>query len=309
MNLFLIIIIILLIILCILATFILYKINSTVNKKLSDVQTGFTQHLTSSQNTLVTLAERLSDLKAASLNIIEAGKDIQNLQDILRVPKLRGNISELLLEQILREALPAQFYKTQYKFSNGNIVDAIVKLKDSKILCIDAKFPLESIKEHLGNGSKTASETPSQFIRDVKKHIDSISEKYILPEEGTLDIALMYIPAENVYYEIMHKEEKIPGYAREKHVIIVSPNSLYLYLSVILTGLKGFEIEKNARGLLSKLSQIKFNLNSFLQDFNIIGTHLTNAKVKYESSKEAIISISEKLKDIEMVESINIRNK
>lgn len=308
MNVFLITIIILLIILCILATFILYKINSTVNKKLNDVQTGFTQHLTSSQNTLSTLAEKLTDLKAASQNIIEAGKDIQSLQNILKVPRLKGNVGELLLEQILSQVLPVQFYKTQYKFSNGNTVDAIITLKDSKILCIDAKFPLESIKEYLGNGSKTASEIPTQFIRDVKKHIDSISEKYILPEEGTLDIALMYIPAENIYYEIMLQEEKIANYAREKHVIPASPNSLYLYLSTVLTGLKGFEIEKNAKELLAKLSNIKINLSSFLQDFNVIGTHLTNAKVKYESSKEAITSISEKLKDIELAESTNIRN-
>ena len=190
----------LLFVLIFIVLFSLNKINETVNKKLSNVNDDFSKHLTTSQSTINLITKDLTELKSATRNILEVGEDIQSLQNLLKPPKLRGAIGELLLEQILKQILPPKHYQTYYKFQTGDIVDAIIRLKDSQILCVDAKFPLDSIKEYISNGAKTSEEIPSQFARDVKKHIDAISSKYILPNEGTLDFALMYIPAESVYY-------------------------------------------------------------------------------------------------------------
>ena len=278
--------------------FSLNKINETLNSKINIVQGEFTKHLVSSESATTAVTKNLTELKEATGNILEVGKNIQSLQDILKPPKLRGELGELLLENIVKQILPQPSYQFSYRFQTGNVVDLAVKLKDSKLLCIDSKFPMDSIKDYISNGSKSSDELPSQFIRDVKKHIDAISNKYILPNEGTLDIALMYIPAENIYYEVILKDEKIMQYAREKHVVPVSPIGLYSYLSIILTGLKGFEVEKNAKEILSKIGTVQVNLESFLAEFNTLGTHLSNAKSKYDSSREIALLLSEKLKKI-----------
>ena len=299
MNIINILIIALLVILILLILIALNKINSTLNQKLSEVRSDVTQHLNTSQATLSSITENLTELKNTSGKILETGKDIQSLQDILKPPKLRGEIGQTFLENILSQVLPQNYFQTQYRFQNGNIVDAIIKLKDSRLLCIDSKFPLDSLKEFLSNG-KNLDETPPQFIRDVKKHIDDISNKYILPKEGTLDFALMYIPAENVYYEIILRDDKITNYARDKKIIPVSPISLYSYLSTILIGLKGVEVEKNARQILEELNELKNKISSFISEFNVVGTHLNNAKSKYDSSRELVSVISDQLKNIEI---------
>jgi DNA recombination protein RmuC len=295
-NIFIISLLVILILLILIA---LNKINSTLNQKLSEVRSDVTKHLSTSQSTLSNITKGLTNLENTSQKILETGKDIQSLQDILKPPKLRGEIGQTFLENILSQVLPPNHFQTQYKFQNGNIVDAVVKLKDSRLLCIDSKFPLSSLKEYMSN-DKSLNETPAQFIRDVKKHIDDIANKYILPKEGTLDFALMYIPAENVYYEIILRDDKITSYARDKKVIPVSPISLYSYLSTILIGLKGVEIEKNARQILDHLNEVKNKINSFISEFNTVGTHLNNAKSKYDSSRELMTAISDQLKNIEI---------
>ena len=299
MNIINILIVSLLVMLILFILIALNKINCTLNQKLSEVRSDVAQHLNTSQTTLSGISENLTELKNTSEKIQETGKDIQSLQDILKPPKLRGEIGQIFLENILSQVLPQNHFQTQYRFQNGNIVDAIIKLKDSRLLCIDSKFPLNSLKEFLPNG-KNSDETPPQFIRDVKKHIDDISNKYILPKEGTLDFALMYIPAENVYYEIILRDDKITNYARDKKIIPVSPISLYSYLSTILIGLKGVEVEKNARQILEELSELKNKISSFISEFNIVGTHLNNAKSKYDSSRELVSVISDQLKNIEI---------
>ena len=282
----------------------LNKINETLNSKINIVQSEFTRHLVSSEGAASSVTKNLTELKEAAGNILEVVKNIQSLQDILRPPKLRGELGELLLENIIKQILPQSSYQFSYRFQTGNVVDLAIKLKDSKLLCIDSKFPMDSIKDYISNGSKNNGDLPSQFIRDVKKHIDAISNKYILPNEGTLDIALMYIPAENIYYEIILKDDKIMQYAREKHVIPVSPIGLYSYLSIILTGLKGLEVEKNAKEILNKIGTIQINLESFLAEFNTLGAHLNNAKSRYDSFREIALLLSEKLKKIGVSEKV-----
>ena len=282
-----------------------YKLNSTVTNKLSKIDVNYSTHLTNSQNVLIGITEKLTELKSAAQNIKEVGENIQSLQDILQPPKLRGSLGELLLENILEQVLPPQCYKLQHRFQSGNIVDAVVKLKDSQLLPIDSKFPLGSFKSSEANGLQNIESASSQFIRDVKKHIDSISSKYILPDEGTLDFALMYIPAENIYYEIILKDEKIVEYAKSRHVIPVSPLSLYSYLSVILVGLKGMELEKNAKQILNQIGKLKICFESYVKEFDILGDHISKTKSKYDTSKKLISEISDSLTNIEIKEVIH----
>lgn len=299
MTLFNIIFLLLAVIFFISIIYFLFRINLTINEKLKEVQGDYIKQISSSQSTLTGITEKLTELKNATQNILHVGENIQSLQDILKPPKLRGELGELMLEQIIAQVLPHKNYKIQHKFQTGNIVDAAVMLKDSRILCIDSKFPLNALKDYISNGSND-DDIPAQFIRDVKKHIDSIASKYILPNEGTLDFALMYIPAENVYYEIILRDEKITNYAREKNVLPVSPLTLYSYLSAVLLGLKGFEIEKNARVILKRLGDVKAHFNNFQNEFNTLGMHINNMKTKYESSKKISTEISEKLSNIEI---------
>lgn len=282
---------------------LLFRLTSTVNARLGEVKGSYVDYLSNAQNLLSKIVASLSELKNATNNILTIGQNIHSLQDILKPPKLRGAFSEILLENSLSQVLPQNYYEMYYKFQSGSVVDAIVKLKDSKLLPIDAKFPLDSIKDYLLDGTKNNNEAPGQFIRDVKKHIDSISGKYILPKEGTLDFALMYIPAENVYYEIILKEDRILQYAKEKHVIPVSPISLYSYLSIILIGLKGIEIEQNASYILSKISDLRNVFKSFITEYNTLGFHITNAKSKYDESRELILKLSQALESIELIDS------
>lgn len=279
--------------------FLLGKINSSLNKNLIQAKDDFNKHLFESQSTLQSVAENIANLKNVGQKIEETGKDIQKLQDIFKSPKLRGGFGEFFLEKILTEILPSNSYKLQYKFQTGNIVDAVVKFKDSKLLCIDAKFPLNSIKDYLSK-NQSSDDLPTQFLRDIKKHIDDISRKYILPIENTMDFALMYIPAESIYYEIILKDEQMFSYCMDKHVVPVSPISLYSYLSTVVIGLKGMEVEKNAKEILVKLSDMKNTLSLFLLEFERLGGHLNNAKSKYDQAKESILKMEYSLNKIEL---------
>ncbi|GAI76561.1 unnamed protein product, partial [marine sediment metagenome] len=197
--------------------------------------------------------ERLGELAQRTEQIQEVGKDISNLQEILRAPKFRGGFGELLLERLLADILPRHNYSLQYRFRDGETVDAVIRIGEN-LVPIDSKFPLEDFERILASESEEEQATlRRQFTRTIKKHIDDVA-KYILPDEKTFDFALMYIPAENVYYETIlrgqHEESEIYSYSLQKRVIPVSPNTFYAYLQAIVLGLKGLHIEKTARDIL-----------------------------------------------------------
>ncbi|MBI4135447.1 DNA recombination protein RmuC [Candidatus Uhrbacteria bacterium] len=245
------------------------------------------------------LQHKLGELGEATKQVFMVGKDISSLQEILRAPKLRGGLGELFLGDLLSQILPPAHYKLQYRFKSGEAVDAIVQLRDDKLVPVDSKFPLENFKKMLEveeEGEKTRFR--KQFINDVKKHIDKIAKLYILPDEGTFDFALMYIPAENVYYETILKgddEHSLMHYAYERRVIPVSPNSFYVYLQAILMGLRGMQVEKSAADILKNLARLSGDLEKFRGDFDLVGTHLTRAKNSYEDSIKRLDRFQDKL--------------
>jgi DNA recombination protein RmuC len=250
-------------------------------------QAGFYQR---SQAMMNDVHRKLGGLEQASRQIQELGRDIGALQDILKAPKLRGNLGEYLLQDLLRQVLPARNFQTQYRFRDGTVVDAVVRLGD-RLVPIDSKFPLESFQRLLSvEGEAARREQKREFVQAVKKKIDEIAAKYIKEAEGTYDFALMYIPAENVFYELIitdslkDRRYELSQYAMERKVVPVSPNSLYAYLMAIALGLKGFKIEQQARVIMGELARVQGAFRDFYGDFTLVGKHLKNAAGKYDES-------------------------
>ena len=206
-------------------------LSKTVGERIADTTRVFGE-----------VKEGLGALTQRTKVIEEVGKNISSLQEILRAPKLRGGLGELLLERLLADTLPPDHFKLQHRFRNGETVDAVVQI-GKNLIPIDSKFPLEDFERIVAAESEEEQAAlRRQFVRTIKKHIDAVT-KYILPDENTFDFALMYIPAENVYYETVLRNypegSELCSYALQRRVIPVSPNSFYTYLQVIILGLKG----------------------------------------------------------------------
>jgi len=253
--------------------------------------------------TLDKLNNQLGQLQGSSQKIMELGSDIKNLQQILASPKLRGNLGEWQLENILSSLLPGDSFTLQHTFRDGKKVDALVKMPSYSVP-IDAKFPLENFQklqksENEAEGKKLRRE----FLKDVQKHIDKIAESYIKPDQGTLDFALMFIPAENIYYEAMIKNSEdtisIVDYAMEKKVFPVSPNLLYVYLMTVVMGLHGLQIEKQAAEIRQNLKSLNVSFADFISLWDTLGGHIRNAYGKHDEGQKKLDKLVLKLGQIQ----------
>jgi DNA recombination protein RmuC len=246
----------------------------------------------------------LGKLGEANQRIFEVGRSISGLEQILKSPKVRGGLGETFLENLLSQMLPQGHYALQHRFSTGDRVDAVIHIGD-RLVPVDAKFPLENFQRILEETDETTRrQWRRAFVRDVKARVDEIAKKYILPDEGTYDFALMYIPAENVYFEAILRDDAIDEdapavYATSKRVIPVSPNSLYAYLRVIVLGLKGLQIERSAQDIQARLARLGGDLDKFRDAFDVVGRHLTHARNKYDDAASALHRVEAKLEGIE----------
>jgi DNA recombination protein RmuC len=228
------------------------------------------------------------------------GREIEELQGILKAPKLRGNLGEAQLEEFLRQVLPPSFWQTQYSFGDGQTVDAVIVLRDH-LVPVDAKFPLESFQRLMAAEDDTARKARRKdFERAVKGRIDEIA-KYIRPGERTFEFALMYVPAEAIYYEMIVRDESLGeggsllAHALAKRVVPVSPNSFFAYLSTIATGLKGMQVEARAREIMAELGRLQTDYGRFAEAFRLVGTHLGNAQRKYEDADKLSTRLGDRL--------------
>jgi DNA recombination protein RmuC len=254
----------------------------------AQAQSAMASELKNSRETLGQIQQQLGAVQQAGQQMSHA---TQTLQNILGGAKSRGSLGEVTLERLLEDALPRERYQRQYRFATGETADAVVFLRD-KLLPIDSKFPLDAFRRiH----DQIAAQAPPQieearraFATAVKGHADSIAKKYILPNEGTLGIALMFVPSENVYYELLMtadaKGQPLDEYCRERNVIAVSPNTLYAHLQVILMGLQGMQIEENAKRLHASLAGLQKQMDNFVEVFEKLGTHLKNAQQSYSEA-------------------------
>ena len=250
---------------------------------------------------------KLGELGQATREIKELGQSVSKLEEMLKAPKLRGGLGELLLEDLLKQVLPIRSFEMQYRFKSGQAVDAVIHLSGGMVP-VDSKFPLENFQKMLEAKSEQEKRTAVRTFRsDVKKHIDAISDKYILPDEGTFDFALMYVPAENIYYETIIKDETVSeeeglySYAMKKRVIPVSPNSFYAHLRVIAMGFKGLQIEKSAKEIFQSLERLGSELQKFSETFETLGNQLSNAKNNFDKADKQLNNLTEKFKTIQLI--------
>lgn len=250
---------------------------------------------------LDTAAKVIGDLKQHLGEMSEVGRGIRSLQEFLQSPKLRGNIGEQVLSDMIGQTFPKQSFHLQYAFRTGGKVDAVLKT-DAGLLCIDAKFPMENfLRMHKAETESERKTAKKEFITDVKRHISDISKKYILPEEGTLDFALMYVPSESVYYELTTISE-ITEYARQVRVYPVSPNTLYAHLQVLLLSFQGKEMEKKSVEVFKLLRSIQKEHGRIDKDLQVLGKHIQNAYQSMSSVSSSFTVMGNKLSQTDRLE-------
>src|ERR1700720_1167922 len=241
-------------------------------------QTAIATELKNTREQILQLQEQIGAVPEQSRGLSLATQSIEN---ILGGTKTRGLLGEVTLQRLLEDSLPSSQFSLQYRFSSGEAADAVIFLRDKKLMVIDSKFPLDAFRRIESDGD----EARRAFATAVKGHADSIAKKYIVPNEGTLDVALMFVPSENLYCEMLNtldaKGQAIDAYCRDKRIVAVSPNTLYANLCVIAMGMRGMQIEENARRILSSLDGMKKQMETFADVFEKLGNHLKNAQQSY----------------------------
>ena len=286
----------------------LEAVRSDVGNRLDANASAMTQasktvgdRVASVQATFAGLQEQVGGMTEQARNLSELSKSVTDLQRILSSPKLRGGLGEAELEALLGEVFARHQFETQYTFKSGERADAVLKFPQGKVV-IDSKFPLENFRR-MGQASTEAEKKTArrEFLKDVRKHIDSIAGKYILPEEGTLPFALAYIPAENVYYEAIIRDEEgndLYRYCIERRVLPVSPNSLYAYLQTIMIGLNGMRISERAESILRELESLRVEVDKFTGEYETVGKHLRNATTKYDESARLLNKVETRVQGL-----------
>ena len=292
---------------------IFYLLNKKLNSQKTDqallewLKSMQNSMNTSSANTIKTLQENSRQLnerldKAATTmmdvskevgQMNEIGRNMRELQEFLKSPKLRGNIGEQVLKDLISQMFPKNSFNLQYEFRSGDKVDAAIKT-DAGILPIDSKFPMENFQKMVKAKDVEKDFFEKEFVKDVRKHIDAISKKYILPDEGTMDFALMYVPSESVFYEVVNNPE-IMEYARNSRVYIVSPSTLYAHLQTILLSFEGKRLEAKSKEILTILRALQIDYNKTNENLNVLGKHLTNAYSQFSNVTSGFLEIGKKL--------------
>ncbi len=253
---------------------------------------GFTSGITS-------LAEKVNQVQ-------DSVKNVSSFQEMFRAPKLRGIWGEMSLDASLSQYFSRDSYKTQHYFKSGEAVDAILKLPNELILPIDSKFNWENFEKMI-NSEKEDQRLVFQktFFNDVKKKIDEISSKYILPSEGTVDMALMYVPAETVYYELISntKMVDVPNYARKKKIVLTSPNTFMSHVSAIQHWVKDIQLSKQTKEIMKKLDRVITDSVKLEEDFGKLGKHMKDAQSAFDNSEKRLGLMTDRVQKVMEIEN------
>ncbi|MEK7092671.1 MAG: DNA recombination protein RmuC [Patescibacteria group bacterium] len=280
--------------------------NKTLNEAMRSSSTEMTKVLQENSKQLNLrldkAAQVIADVGKEVGQMSEIGRSMKELQDFLKSPKLRGNIGEQVLKDLITQMFPKNSFHLQYTFKSGEKVDAAIQT-DAGILPIDSKFPMENFQRmsKAQAGSTEYSAMQKEFIRDVKKHIDAIAKKYILPEEGTMDFALMYVPSESVYYELVNITD-IMEYARKQRVYIVSPSTMYMALQTILLSFEGKKIEQKSKDVFKLLRALQIDYEKVEENLTTLGKHLTNASGQFSNVSTNFAQLGNKLSSTKLLE-------
>jgi DNA recombination protein RmuC len=265
-----------------------------VQSSQSSVTAQVSEHARTVGDKVVTLQEKLTQLDQQIRHLAEVGSDLRRLQDILRAPKVRGGFGEQLLATLLGNILPAGSFRLQHPFVGGEKVDAVLCLPGG-LVPVDAKFPLENFQRILdAQGEEELRRARKAFREDIRRHARNIASRYIRPAEGTLDLALMYVPAENVYYEafVLGAERDAAGDLWQEvisqRIFPVSPNTFSLYLATLQLGLRGLKVEEGARRIVTALAALKGDFQAFRESFEVLSRHLNNAMKNLEEARSRL---------------------
>lgn len=266
-----------------------------LNQNIQALQQGVNERLDNAARVIMAVNSELGQVK-------EIGNNLKNVQDFLKSPKLRGNLGEQGLKDMLSKALPRKYYDLQYSFRNGCIVDAIIHLDAGKIP-IDSKFPLENFNQMLkGQSDQEKNFYRRKFRDDFKKHSDAISEKYIRPEEGTADFSFMYIPSESIYFEIINNNEDLFEYSANKHVIISSPSTFFYYLRTIMLGLESRRVTEMGREIIKILKTVNHETKILGQNISLLEKHVGNAQKVAGQVNDQFIKLSSQIEKVDLLE-------
>jgi len=261
----------------------------------SQAQAAMSNELKNTREQISQIQKQLGEVQQAGAQMHETATKLEN---ILGGTKTRGTFGETTLERLLEDCLAPAQYSKQYRFRSGELADAVIHLRDAKLMAIDSKFPLEAFQQIEAEGE----EARKRFVSAVKLHASSIAKKYIVPDEDTLDLALMFVPSEAVYYELLRSNDTtgkpLDAYCREKKIIPVSPNTLYAHLSVIAMGLRGMQIEENAKRLAANLAGMRKQMDTFGESFEKLGTHLKNAQASFTEADKRLDQASNTLENL-----------
>lgn len=261
---------------------------------------NLTERLGEVHKVVADLRERMGTMAEISRRVESLAQDLTSLEEVLRAPKARGVFGEWVLSELLAQVLPRGRFQEQYRFRDGSAVDAVIFLEDV-LVPVDAKFPVSGFAElRAAESPEERKKRKKNLIRNAQKHVDSIAQKYIKPDEGTADFALMYIPAEGVYLELLIPEEDLDflAYAWNRRVFPCSPNSFYSYLRAISMGLRGLELAKNVQVIFGELRTIERLWQNALEEFSTLGNHLRNAQRKWDDLEKRFREVQEKLSAI-----------
>ncbi len=276
----------------------LQRVNDSLGQRLDANLQMVGQRFSDTAGLVTSMQEKLTGLEEAAARIFEIGKDLASLQEILQPPKLRGGVGEVLLENLLREILPGAHFEMQYRFRNGTMVDAVIRL-EGRLVPVDSKFPLEGFQAIArAETDEERNRARREFLRQVQGHIKTIADKYILPDEGTFNFALMYVPAESVYYEAVVRSDdagSLQAYAWERHVMPVSPTTFHAYLLAIVHGLKGLQVERQAAQIREGLARLALDFDRIRQPMTTLGNQLRNAQANYERATRALDGFGDRL--------------
>jgi DNA recombination protein RmuC len=270
-------------------------LDAKVDRRLEGLDGRLLTTQRSAGETATQIAEKLARVEEGTRSMLERANDLKRLEQALRPPKARGGFGELLLANLLADMLPTSAYELQYGFASGERVDAVVRAE--KLLSVDAKFPLDNVHRVLDAEDDDQRILARRALaKDIKLHVDAIANKYIKPGENTYDFAFMYLPAETVYYEIAcGGTGDLHQYALSRRVFPVSPATFHAYLTMIVIGLRGLQIEQHAQEVMAYCGQLAKDFSRFREDFDVVGRHIGNAQTKYGEAERRLTKFEARL--------------
>jgi len=271
-------------------------VGDKLERNNTTMQTSMQKQLSESAKLVTDVTQRLAKLDETNKRVIDVADELKTLQNVLQNPKQRGVFGEYYLESVLDNILPSKNYQMQYKFKDGEIVDAVVFLDRGQILPIDSKFSLENYNRMVGEDKKPEREKLLAKVRtDLKNRIDETS-KYIRPSEKTMDFAFMFIPSESLYYDLLigdvgtgSSARDLIEYAfRDKKVIIVSPTSFMAYLQTVLQGLRSLQIEEQAKDIQIRVGKLGQHIGKFDEYMQKLGRSIGQTVGHYNDAHKEL---------------------